>query len=85
MATKLRNNPNGGSGSLRLTPTGALDPTGERSLGFSHSHFNGFGTNCRLDCPFKVNTPVTNPTGNFMSITGASTGREFRFGLRVAF
>jgi hypothetical protein len=49
------NNPNSGSASLRLTPTGAL------------------------------NTSVTNPTGNFMSITGASTGREFRFGLRVAF
>ncbi len=32
-----------------------------------------------------LDTSVTNPTGNFMSITGASTGREFRFGLRVAF
>jgi len=49
------NNPNAGSGSLRLTAQGSLD------------------------------TSVTNPTGNFMSITGASTGREFRFGLRVAF
>jgi len=47
--------PNGGSGSLRLTPQGNLD------------------------------TSVANPTGNFMSITGASTGRELRFGLRVAF
>ncbi len=49
------NNPNSGSGSLRLTPGGTLDSS------------------------------VTNPTGNFMSITGASTGREFRFGIRVAF
>ncbi|MBI4905495.1 MAG: TonB-dependent receptor [Acidobacteria bacterium] len=32
-----------------------------------------------------LNTSIVNPTGNFMSITGASTGREFRFGMRLAF
>ena len=32
-----------------------------------------------------LDTSVANPTGNFMSMTGASTGREFRFGLRVSF
>ncbi|MBL8173252.1 MAG: TonB-dependent receptor [Bryobacterales bacterium] len=49
------NNPNGGSGSMLLTPQGTL------------------------------RTDVANPTGNFMSITGASTGRDIRFGLRIAF
>ncbi len=32
-----------------------------------------------------LRTDVANPTGNFMSITGASTGRDIRFGLRIAF
>jgi len=32
-----------------------------------------------------LNTAVADPYQNFMSITGASTGRQFRFGLRVEF
>ncbi len=32
-----------------------------------------------------LRTDVANPTGNFMSITSASTGRDIRFGLRIAF
>lgn len=32
-----------------------------------------------------INTSVSDPLRNFMSITGASTGREIRFGLRLAF
>jgi outer membrane receptor protein involved in Fe transport len=39
----------------------------------------------RLTPQGALNTSVTNPTGNFMSITSVTTGREFRFGLRVAF
>ena len=32
-----------------------------------------------------LNTGVADPYQNFMSITGATAGRQFRFGLRVAF
>lgn len=32
-----------------------------------------------------INYSANNPLGGFMTITGATTGRQFRFGLRVAF
>jgi outer membrane receptor protein involved in Fe transport len=32
-----------------------------------------------------IRTDVTNAWNNFMSVTGAGTGRQFRFGLRIAF
>ena len=32
-----------------------------------------------------VRTDIPNALNNFMSITGATAGRQFRFGLRVAF
>ncbi|MBI3208821.1 MAG: TonB-dependent receptor [Candidatus Solibacter usitatus] len=49
------------------------------------SNPNGGSASLRLTPQGALDTSVANPTGNFMSITGASTGREFRFGLRVAF
>jgi hypothetical protein len=56
--TPIWNNPNSGSGSLRLDPnTGAL----------------------RTDIPYAT------ALSNFMCITGASTGRQVRLGLRIAF
>ncbi len=41
----------------------------------------------RLDSTGKLRTdiPYTTALGNFMTITGASTGRQFRFGMRLAF
>ena len=49
------------------------------------SNPNAASASMRLNADGTLNTSIVNPTGNFMSITGASTGREFRFGLRVAF
>ena len=46
---------------------------------------NGGSGGMRLTPQGTLDTSVVNPTGNFMSITSASTGREFRFGVRVAF
>jgi hypothetical protein len=46
---------------------------------------SGSSGSLRLNPDGSLNTSVTNPTGNFMSITGATAGRQFRFGLRVAF
>lgn len=39
----------------------------------------------RLKADGTLDTSLADPLNNFMSITGASTGRDFRFGLRVAF
>ncbi|MBI4874357.1 MAG: TonB-dependent receptor [Acidobacteria bacterium] len=33
----------------------------------------------------RTDIPYTTALGNFMTITGASTGRQFRFGMRIAF
>ena len=46
---------------------------------------NGGSGNLRLTPEGTLDTSVVNPTRNFMSITSASTGREFRFGMRVSF
>ncbi len=46
---------------------------------------NGGSGGLRLNPDGTLNTNIANPTGNFMSITSASTGRDFRFGLRLAF
>jgi hypothetical protein len=46
---------------------------------------NASSSSLKLNKDGTLNTSLVNPTGNFMSITGASTGREFRFGLRLAF
>lgn len=49
------------------------------------SNPNGGSASMRLNPDGTLNTTIANPTGNFMSITGASTGRDIRFGLRLAF
>jgi hypothetical protein len=46
---------------------------------------NAGSASMRLNPDGSLNTSLPDPLGNFMSITGASTGRDFRFGLRVAF
>jgi hypothetical protein len=49
------------------------------------SNPNGGSGSMRLKSDGTLDTSVVNPTGNFMSITGASTGRTIRFGLRLSF
>ncbi len=46
---------------------------------------NAGSASMRLKSDGTLDTSVANPLQNFMSITSATTGREFRFGLRVAF
>ncbi|HBY63971.1 MAG TPA: hypothetical protein DEH78_29460, partial [Solibacterales bacterium] len=46
---------------------------------------SGSSGSMRLNADGTLNTSIPNPLQNFMCITGASTGRDFRFGLRVAF
>jgi hypothetical protein len=49
------------------------------------SNPNAGSASLRRNADGSLNTGVADPYQNFMSITGASTGRQFRFGLRVAF
>ena len=49
------------------------------------SNPNAGAASLRRNADGSLNTSVADPYQNFMSITGASTGRQFRFGLRVAF
>ena len=49
------------------------------------SNPNASAASMRLRPDGSLDTSLADPLRNFMSITGASTGREFRFGLRVAF
>jgi hypothetical protein len=46
---------------------------------------SGTSANLRLNPDGTLNRSVADPLQNFMSITGATAGRTFRFGLRVAF
>jgi outer membrane receptor protein involved in Fe transport len=46
---------------------------------------NASSASMRLNPDGSLNTSIANPLQNFMSITSASTGRQFRFGLRLAF
>ncbi len=46
---------------------------------------NAGSASMRLKPDGSLDTSLSDPLRNFMSITGASTGREFRFGLRLAF
>ena len=46
---------------------------------------NASSSSLRRNADGSLNTTVSDPYQNFMSITGASTGRQFRFGLRVSF
>ena len=49
------------------------------------SNPSGGSANMRLNPDGTLNRSLADPLQNFMCITGASTGRDFRFGLRVAF
>jgi hypothetical protein len=49
------------------------------------SNPNSGSASMRLRPDGTLDTSIANPLQNFMCITGASTGRDFRFGLRVAF
>jgi hypothetical protein len=49
------------------------------------SNPNAGSASMRLNPDGTLNTSLADPLQNFMSITGAGTGRDFRFGLRVAF
>ena len=46
---------------------------------------NAGAASLRRNADGSLNTGVADPYQNFMSITGATAGRQFRFGLRVAF
>lgn len=46
---------------------------------------NGSSGDMKLTSQGTLDTSLKDPLRNFMSITSVSTGREFRFGLRVAF
>ncbi|MDZ4798281.1 MAG: TonB-dependent receptor [Bryobacteraceae bacterium] len=46
---------------------------------------NAGSASLRLNADGSLNRSVADPIQNFMSITGASAGRQFRFGLRLAF
>jgi hypothetical protein len=46
---------------------------------------SGTSANLRLNPDGSLNKSVADPLQNFMCITGATAGRQFRFGLRVAF
>ena len=49
------------------------------------SNPNAGSASLRRNADGSLNTGVADPYQNFMSITGATAGRQFRFGLRVAF
>jgi hypothetical protein len=49
------------------------------------SNPSGSSANMRLNADGSLNTSVANPLNGFMTITGADSTRNFRFGLRVAF
>ncbi len=52
------------------------------------SNPSGSSGSMRLDPntgALRTDIPYTTALGNFMTITGANTGRQFRFGLRIAF
>ncbi len=46
---------------------------------------NAGSASMRLNADGSLNTSIANPLQNFMSITSATAGRQFRFGLRLAF
>ncbi len=46
---------------------------------------NAGSASMRLNPDGSLNTSIANPLQNFMSITSATAGRQFRFGLRLAF
>jgi len=46
---------------------------------------NASSSSLRLNSDGSLNKSVADPLQNFMCITGATAGRQFRFGLRVAF
>jgi hypothetical protein len=46
---------------------------------------NASSASMRLKPDGTLDTSLANPLQNFMSITGATAGRQFRFGMRVAF
>jgi hypothetical protein len=46
---------------------------------------NASSSSMRLNPDGTLNTSLADPLQNFMCITGASTGRQFRFGLRLSF
>ena len=49
------------------------------------SNPNAGSASLRRNADGSLNTGVADPYQNFMCITGATAGRQFRFGLRVAF
>jgi hypothetical protein len=49
------------------------------------SNPNSGAASLRRNADGSLNTSVADPYQNFMSITSANTGRQFRFGLRLAF
>ena len=46
---------------------------------------SGTSANVRRNADGSINTGVADPLQNFMCITSATAGRQFRFGLRIAF
>ena len=49
------------------------------------SNPSGSSANMRLNADGSLNTSVSNPLNGFMTITGADSFRQFRFGLRLSF
>lgn len=49
------------------------------------SNPSGSSANMRLNADGSLNTSVSNPLNGFMTITGADSYRQFRFGLRLSF
>ncbi|MCC7341990.1 MAG: TonB-dependent receptor [Bryobacterales bacterium] len=49
------------------------------------SNPSGSSANMRLNADGSLNTSVANPLNGFMTITGADSFRQFRFGLRLSF